>query len=181
MKSKAAFPLALLAVLVALACFAPAASAAEPAPKTFLIVATQWFIPTDQPRPKTFFGDESLVILQNGAVFSSRTDRGSELIPQVQTYAGKATAAQMQELRDRLNAVKIRSFGGCARSDRQTVNIDITWYSALGRRNDIRVVGGPGTESLRRCPAAESAIFQAIALFEAQVLANPDTRLSTFQ
>lgn len=180
MKPKVPF-LALLALAVALAASAPPAAAADPAPETYLIVATQWFIPTDQPRPQTFFGDESLVILHNGSVFSSRTERSSDLIPRVETYQGQASAAQMQELRDRLNALKIRAFDGCTRPGSMTVKIDMTWYSALGRRGDIRFLGGPGVPSQPHCEAKDNAIFQAIALFEAQVLANPDTELRIFE
>ena len=173
--------------LLALAVLAPAASGAglpegELAP--YLIVAWQWSSPTDQPRPQTFYGDQSLVITQRGAVFSSRSSRSSSDIPQVQTYRGTATAAQMQELRDQLNAAKIRGLSSCAVIPPVagwTSSTDVTWYSAHGRRNSFNAATGAQAAGRPPCPEAVATVFQTINALEGRILANPDTEILQFE
>jgi hypothetical protein len=172
--------------LLALAVLAPGVSGAglpegELAP--YLIVAWQWSSPTNQPRPQTFYGDQSMVITQRGAVFTSRSSRSNSEIPQVQIYRGTATAAQMQEFRERLNAAKIRGLSSCAVTlpiEGWTSSTDVTWYSAHGRRNFFNVSGALAA-GRPRCPDAVATVFQAINLLEGQILANPDTEILHFE
>lgn len=173
--------------LFALAILAPGAEAAglpegELAP--YLVVAWQWFSTTTQPRPQTFYGDQSMVITQKGAVFASRSSRADGDIPEVMTYRGTATAAQMQELRDQLNAANVRGLRNCAVTPPApgwTSSTDLTWYSARGRRNFFNAAAGARAAGRPPCPQAVSVVFQAINQLESRVLANPGTQILTFE
>jgi hypothetical protein len=179
MKRTAFRSLVLAAVLAAVP--APGASAADfsQADLTpYVLVQFQRAYATTQPRPESYHDDGSTFITQGGALFSNVSARTDFGVPRSQIYRGLATPGQLQELRDRLNAAKIRGLTSCELlGERSVGTFDFVWYSAKGRRNAFTVVTGDGTSGLPRCPAAVDEVFSALSSFENQVLQNPDREI----
>jgi hypothetical protein len=126
------------------------------------------------------FEEQQQFITQGGAVFSSLSIQVEQQVPSSQVYRGIATPAQLLDLRNNLNAARIRGQRSCEikAGGSQEGFIDFTWYSALGRRNSFRIVltrtGGSG---LPPCRASVVQILGHLRGFEAEILQNPNTEV----
>lgn len=146
----------------------------------YLAVSSKQLYSTIIPPSTETTEDQQRFITRGGAAFSTyalRSDHNNTSVTQI--YRGVATPPQLTELRDRLNAARIRGQRSCEiASDSTDARYDFTWYSPHGRRNSFAIVlGRRGASGLPPCRNTAWEVIQAVSDFEFEILNNPDTEI----
>lgn len=176
MRLAAAFTLAFLAAL------GPSASAADFSQadlSPYLRINTRSASMEPQRPDVLTFRETDQYVTQGGAYFFNSSSRAGTDLPQSAIFSGLATPAELDELRSRLNARRIRGMRSCEQVLTPDVNIvhEVVWYSVHGRRNAFTVVISPETSGLPNCPLGLLEALLAVNDFGLQVRDNPGTEI----
>lgn len=148
--------------------------------RSYVLLSSHLVIPDIFQPSELTFEEQQLFITQGGAAFSSRTIQVEQQVPSTDIYRGVATPSQLRDLRNALNAARIRNQRTCEFDTlgSQGGYTDITWHSIHGRRNTFRVVSAiDGSGGLPKCPAAVNQILTVLRRFESEILQNPGTEV----